>query len=396
MSLHSLEETWRWYGPNDTVRLSDVRQAGAKGIVSAMHHIPHGELWPMEDLITRKRLIESAGLVWSVVESIPVHEDIKTRSGRYKELLEVYKQNLRNVAAAGIRTVCYNFMPVLDWTRTELYHTLPDGAKALRFSWTDLAVFDLYLLKRKGAEGDYSEQQLSDAETILRKGDKKFLETLSDNILMGVPGEASITTEALIKSIDIYKAIGADGLRENLAFFLESIMDTCEENGLKMTIHPDDPPFDILGLPRIMSNRADLEFILNRVDRKENGICFCTGSLGAGKHNNLPEILRAIGDRVYFVHLRNTRREPDGSFYEAAHLDGDTDMFAVMKELLAIQARRSTPIPFRPDHGHQMLDDLEKTTAPGYSAIGRLRGLAELRGLAYALTASAKENKTTA
>jgi mannonate dehydratase len=388
MKLHPLQETWRWYGPNDTVTLSDVRQAGASGVVSAMHHIPHGELWPMKDLNERKNIIEAAGLVWSVVESIPVHEDIKTRSGRCKELLEIYKQNLRNVAACGIKTVCYNFMPVLDWTRTELYHTMPDGAKALRFSWTDLAVFDLHILKRKGAEADYTADQLQKAESIFQKGDRQYLDTLSDNILMGVPGEASITTDALIKSIDIYKGIGADGLRENLAFFLESIMDTCEENGIRMTIHPDDPPFDILGLPRIMSKKSDLEFILKRVDRRENGICFCTGSLGAGKHNDLPDILRSVGDRVYFVHLRNTKREVDGSFYEAAHLEGDTDMYQVMKELLKIQATRQEPIPFRPDHGHQMLDDLKKTTAPGYSAIGRLRGLAELRGLAYAISAS--------
>ncbi|HTE23366.1 mannonate dehydratase [Flavitalea sp.] len=390
MKIHPLQETWRWYGPNDTVTLSDVRQAGASGIVSAMHHIPHGELWPMKDLRERKTVIEAAGLAWSVVESVPVHEDIKTRSGRYKELLETYKQNLRNVAACGIGTVCYNFMPVLDWTRTELYHTMPDGSKALRFSWTDLAVFDVHILKRNGAEVDYTADQLQKAESIFKKGDRQYLDTLSDNILMGVPGEASITTDALIKSIDIYKAIGADGLRENLAFFLESIMDTCEENGIKMTIHPDDPPFDILGLPRIMSKKSDLEFILNRVDRKENGICFCTGSLGAGKHNDLPDILRSVGDRVYFVHLRNTKRETDDSFFEAAHLEGDTDMYQVMKELLKIQATRSEPIPFRPDHGHQMLDDLKKTTAPGYSAIGRLRGLAELRGLAYGISEKIK------
>src|SRR5688572_18647269 len=233
MKIHPLQETWRWYGPNDTVTLSDVRQAGASGVVSAMHHIPHGELWPMTDLHERKNVIEAAGLVWSVVESIPVHEDIKTRSGRYKGLLEVYKQNLRNVAACGIKTVCYNFMPVLDWTRTELYHTMPDGAKALRFNWTDLAVFDIHILKRKGAEADYSTDQLQQAELIFKKGERHYLDTLSDNILMGVAGEASITTGALIDSIDIYKAIGADGRRENLAYFLESIMDTCEENGIR-------------------------------------------------------------------------------------------------------------------------------------------------------------------
>jgi mannonate dehydratase len=262
---------------------------------------------------------------------------------------------------------------------------MPDGAKALRFSWTDLAVFDVHILKRKGAEADYTSTQLKNAEEKFKAGNKTFLNTLSENILMGVPGEASITPDTLLNSIGIYKELGADGLRENLVHFLESIMDTCAENDIKMTIHPDDPPFDILGLPRIVSNKVDLQYILNRVDRKENGICFCTGSLGAGKHNDLPDILRSIGDRVHFVHLRNTKRENDDSFYEAEHLGGDTDMFAVMKELLLIQQKRSLPIPFRPDHGHQMLDDLKKTTAPGYSAIGRLRGLAELRGLAHGL-----------
>jgi mannonate dehydratase len=388
MSIHPLLETWRWYGPADTVTLADIRQAGAKGIVSAMHHIPHGKLWPLNDLHERKSLIEAAGLKWSVVESIPVHENIKTRSGNYHELLDIYRNNLRNVAACGVKTVCYNFMPVLDWTRTELYYTLPEGSKALRFTWTDLALFDIYILKRPGASADYNDQQLSDAEQKYRAASPAFIKTLSDNILMGVPGEASITTETLINSIDTYKEIGADGLRENLAYFLESVMDTCKENGIKMTIHPDDPPFDILGLPRVVSCQADLQYIINKVDEPENGICFCTGSLGAGKQNDLPAMLQAVGDRVHFVHLRNTKREQDGSFYEAAHLEGDTDMFKVMQVLLDIQSRRTEAIPFRPDHGHQMLDDLNKTTAPGYSAIGRLRGLAELRGLAMGIARS--------
>lgn len=388
MRIHPLLETWRWYGPADTVSLADIRQAGAEGIVSAMHHIPHGELWPMDDLLERKQLIEKAGLKWSVVESIPVHENIKTRTGNYKALLEVYRQNLRNVAKAGVKTVCYNFMPVLDWTRTDLFYTLPEGSKALRFDWTDLAVFDVFILKRSGAEADYTQQQLAAAHTRFEAASQSYISTLSENILMGVPGEASITPDALINSIAIYNELKRDGLRENLAFFLRSIMETCEENGIRMTIHPDDPPFDILGLPRIMSNKEDLEYILRAVDHPSNGICFCTGSLGAGIQNNLPEILKAVGDRVYFVHLRNTQRESDGSFFEAAHLDGDTDMFAVMKVLLDIQSRRTEPIPFRPDHGHQMLDDLQKTTAPGYSAVGRLRGLAELRGLAHSIQRS--------
>jgi mannonate dehydratase len=317
-----------------------------------------------------------------VVESIPVHEDIKTRSGGYLGKLEIYKQCLRNVAAAGIKTVCYNFMPVLDWTRTDLTFTLPNGAKALRFDWTDIALFDVHVLKRKDAESDYDAATLQRAEERFKTIDKTRLATLTENVLMGVPGEANITLQQLLESIDIYKNIGTQGLKENLAYFLESIMDTCEETGIKMTIHPDDPPFDILGLPRVMSSKEDMLYMLEKVNKEANGICFCTGSLGAGKQNNLPEMLKAVGNRVHFVHLRNVTKEPDNSFYEANHLGGDTDMYEVMKELLAIQHRRKEPIPFRPDHGHQMLDDLHKTTFPGYSAIGRLKGLAELRGLA--------------
>ncbi|MFL9483118.1 mannonate dehydratase [Chitinophagaceae bacterium LWZ2-11] len=386
--MHPLLETWRWFGPNDTVSLQDIKQAGAQGIVSAMHHIPHGKLWPVEDIQKRKNEIEAAGLAWSVVESIPVHEDIKTRSGNYLEKIELYKQCLRNVAAAGVSTVCYNFMPVLDWTRTELSYELPNGAKALRFEWTDLAMFDVHILKRKGAEADYDAATLTKAEHKFKTGNKDWLALVTDNVLMGVPGEASIPLPQLLQSIDTYQNIGAEGLKENLAYFLESIMDTCEENNIKMTIHPDDPPFDILGLPRIMSSKEDMLYILNKVNREANGICYCTGSLGAGKHNDLPEILRAVGDRVNFVHLRNVTKEADNSFYEADHLNGDTDMYEVMKELLAIQHKRKEPIPFRPDHGHQMLDDLHKETFPGYSAIGRLKGLAELRGLVMGIERS--------
>lgn len=386
--MHPLLETWRWFGPNDTVSLQDIKQAGAQGIVSAMHHIPHGKLWPVEDIQKRKNEIEAAGLIWNVVESIPVHEDIKTRSGNYLEKIELYKQCLRNVAAADVRTVCYNFMPVLDWTRTELSYELPNGAKALRFEWTDLAMFDVHILKRKGAEADYDAATLTKAEHKFKTGNKDWLALVTDNVLMGVPGEASIPLPQLLQSIDTYQNIGAEGLKENLAYFLESIMDTCEENNIKMTIHPDDPPFDILGLPRIMSSKEDMLYILNKVNREANGICYCTGSLGASKHNDLPEILRAVGDRVNFVHLRNVTKEADNSFYEADHLNGDTDMYEVMKELLAIQHKRKEPIPFRPDHGHQMLDDLHKETFPGYSAIGRLKGLAELRGLAMGIERS--------
>lgn len=388
MPIHSLLETWRWYGPKDTVSLQDIRQAGAQGIVTALHEVPHGETWSLHDIQERKAIIEAAGLTWSVVESVAVHEDIKTRTGPYERRLENYRQTLRNLAACGIRTVCYNFMPVLDWTRTALDYRVADGSLALRFDWTDLAAFDLFLLKRKGAEDDYGEAVAKAAEERFRKYDDAQKELLSENVLMGIPGESGVDMETLRQSIDTYKNIGADGLRDNLAYFLSAIMETCEETGIRMTIHPDDPPFPILGLPRVVSTQDDLTDLLKRVDHPANGICYCTGSLGAGRENDLVAILRAVGSRVYFAHLRNVTKEADGSFYEADHLGGDNDMYAIMKTLLEFQHQRTEPIPFRPDHGHQMLDDLKKTTNPGYSAIGRLRGLAELRGLALGIEKS--------
>ncbi|MFC6998193.1 mannonate dehydratase [Rufibacter roseus] len=386
----SLLQSWRWYGPQDPVTLQDVKQAGATGVVSALHHIPHGAVWPLEEIQERKRVIEESGLAWAVVESVPVHEAIKTRSADCELYLENYRQSLRNLAACGLKTVCYNFMPVLDWTRTNLAYELNNGAKALYFDWTDLAVFDLYILKRKGAENDYAADVVQQAEERHQSMSEQQLEQLSEIIRMGVPMEGFISLEHLTESISIYKEIGHIGLRENLAYFLESIMDVCEETGIKMTIHPDDPPYPILGLPRIASNKEDLLYILERVNREPNGICFCTGSLGAGSHNNPVEILKAVGHRVYFAHLRNVLKDEAGNFYESDHLAGDVDMYGVMKELVKINSQRQEPIPFRPDHGHQMLDDLHKITNPGYSAIGRLRGLAELRGLEMGIARSLK------
>ena len=376
-----LEQTWRWYGPNDPVSLQDVKQAGATGIVSALHHIPHGEVWPLEDIQERKRIIEDAGLTWSVVESVPVHESIKTNASDAPQYIERYKQSLRNLAECGIHTICYNFMPVLDWTRTQLDLIMKDGSKALYFDWIDLAIFDIYILGRSDAPSDYSEE--------IRERAKLKYESMSDeekthlqfNILMGIPGEGDISLESLQNSINIYKEIGRAGLKQNLLRLLNAIADTCEENGIKMTIHPDDPPYPILGLPRVVSNEEDLTFIITEQPKAFNGICFCTGSLGAGPQNNLPQILDKVKHRVYFAHLRNVQRDELGSFYEADHLDGDVDMYAIVKGLSAENQHREIAIPFRPDHGHQMLDDLSKVTNPGYSAIGRLRGLAELRGL---------------
>ncbi len=376
-----LEQTWRWYGPNDPVSLQDVKQAGATGIVSALHHIPHGEVWPLEDIQERKRIIEEAGLTWSVVESVPVHEAIKTRSADADQYIERYKQSLQNLASCGIKTICYNFMPVLDWTRTQLDLIMKDGSKALYFDWIDLAIFDIYILKREAAAQDYSQEIQQLAEEKFSKMTEEEKTDLQFNILMGIPGEGDISLDSLQNSINIYKSIGREGLKQNLLHFLGAIADTCEANGIKMTIHPDDPPYAILGLPRVVSNEEDLVYIISEQPRDFNGICFCTGSLGAGPQNNLPQILDKVKHRVYFAHLRNVKRDALGSFYEADHLDGDVDMYAIVKGLSEENQRRDLAIPFRPDHGHQMLDDINKVTNPGYSAIGRLRGLAELRGL---------------
>lgn len=385
---NKLVEGWRWYGPSDPVSLQDVKQAGASAIVTALHHIPHGEVWPVEDILERKSIIEAAGLRWSVVESVPVHESIKTNSADAASYIENYRQTLKNLGSCGIHTVCYNFMPVLDWTRTQLDKEMADGSKALYFNWVDLAVFDLFIFKREGAEKDYPASVLEQARTRHESLSEGQLEELGKVILMGIPNEKDISIEDLRRSIDSYATIGTDGLRANLIRFLSEIADACESAGIKMTIHPDDPPYPILGLPRIASNKEDLTHIIRAVDRPFNGICFCTGSLGAGMDNDLPAIFDAVKERVYFAHLRNVRKDAEGNFYEADHLDGDVDMYAIMKALVAENQLREEPIPFRPDHGHQMLDDLKKVSNPGYSAIGRLRGLAELRGLELGINRS--------
>lgn len=383
---HKLVQTWRWYGPNDPVSLQDVKQAGATGIVTALHHIPHGEIWPLEDIKERKAIIEAAGLHWAVVESVPVHEAIKTRRPGAEKYLENYNTSLKNLAACGIKTVCYNFMPVLDWTRTQLDLEMTDGSKALYFNWTDLAVFDIHILKRPNAEADYPANILAKAKARFESLSEAELTELRINVLMGIPNEKEIELETLRASIDEYQTIGREGLKANLAWFLAGIATTCTETGIKMTIHPDDPPYPILGLPRIASTKEDLTNILRSVDQPFNGICYCTGSLGAGVDNQLVDIFEAVKERVYFLHLRNVTKDEEGNFYEADHLGGDVNMYEVMKAITAENAKREQPMPFRPDHGHQMLDDLNKVTNPGYSAIGRLRGLAELRGLEMGIT----------